>query len=181
MRLRRFVPADLEELHTLHNDPEVMRFLTGGTPVSREEIRHGYLEEPFLDDHAAAIEGTTGEFLGWFGMHPAVDGHPGVEDDAPGDFWLGYRLRVSAWGRGLATEGSRALVERAFTVPDAGRVRATTMAVNTRSRRVMERAGLSYVSTYHLEWDDPLPGTEQGEVLYEVTRGEWERRRPEAS
>ena len=47
------------------------------------------------------------------------------------------------------------------------------MAVNSGSRRVMERAGPRYVRTFHLEWEHPLPGTEHGEVEYAVTRDEW--------
>ncbi|EEP72032.1 acetyltransferase [Micromonospora sp. ATCC 39149] len=81
---------------------------------------------------------------------------------------LGYRLRRAAWGRGLATEGSRALVRYAFTTLGLARVWAQTMAVNTASRRVMEKAGLRYVRTFHLDWDDPIEGTEHGEVEYEL-------------
>jgi len=32
---------------------------------------------------------------------------------------------------------------------------------------------MSYVKTYHVQFDNPLPGTEHGEVLYQVTRDEW--------
>jgi hypothetical protein len=49
------------------------------------------------------------------------------------------------------------------------------MAVNHASRRVMEKAGLEYVRTFHLEWEDPLPGTEYGEVEYALTRDDWRR------
>jgi RimJ/RimL family protein N-acetyltransferase len=45
----------------------------------------------------------------------------------------------------------------------------------TGSRRVMEKAGLRYLRTFHLEWDDPIPGTEQGEVEYELLREDWLR------
>lgn len=49
------------------------------------------------------IEKSTGAFLGWFHYRLPPDGHT---DDVE----LGYRLRRSAWGKGYATEGSRALV-----------------------------------------------------------------------
>ncbi len=39
----------------------------------------------------------------------------------------------------------------------------------------MEKAGLRYVRTFHLEWDDPIPGTGEGEVEYALTREEWAR------
>jgi len=38
----------------------------------------------------------------------------------------------------------------------------------------MEKAGLAYVRTSHEEFDDPLPGTEHGEVEYALTKAEWE-------
>jgi hypothetical protein len=40
----------------------------------------------------------------------------------------------------------------------------------------MERCGLKYVRTFHLSWDDPIEGTEQGEVEYELSRRDWQAR-----
>jgi len=57
-----------------------------------------------------------------------------------------------------------------FVTVGLRRLWAETMAVNTRSRRVMERLGMRYVRTRVGEWDDPIPGWEQGEVVYELTR-----------
>ncbi|MFG6192047.1 hypothetical protein [Nonomuraea sp. JJY05] len=48
--------------------------------------------------------------------------------------------------------------------------------MNVRSRRVMEKCGLRLARTFHLEWENPLPGTEQGGVEYELTRADWEAR-----
>ena len=87
---------------------------------------------------------------------------------------LGYRLRRSAWGRGLASEGSRALVDHAFRVLGARRVVAETMAVHTASRRVMEKDGLRLVRTFRADWPDAIPGDEHGDVEYALTREEWE-------
>ncbi|MFI7675789.1 GNAT family N-acetyltransferase [Actinophytocola sp. NPDC049390] len=91
----------------------------------------------------------------------------------PGDVELGYRLLPSYWGRGLATTGARLLVRRAFAELDVPKVVATTMAVNTDSRRVLEKAGLRHVHTFHADWPDPLPGAEHGDVVYALTRSEW--------
>jgi RimJ/RimL family protein N-acetyltransferase len=108
-----------------------------------------------------AEDADTGEFLGWLALDPGADG---TEPE------LGYRLRRAVWGRGLATEGSLALVDWAFDTPGVTRVWAQTMAVNAASRRVMEKAGLRHVRTFHLHFDDPIPGTEHGEVEYEIRR-----------
>jgi RimJ/RimL family protein N-acetyltransferase len=167
--LRRLTEADVDQLQALHNDPDVMRYLTGGEPVSREEIARDVRDRFAVDGYWAAIERETGEFLGWFALHPA-------KDHDPDQFELGYRLCKAAWGKGYATEGSRALIRKGFSEWGMRRVWAQTMAVNAASRRVMEKSGLTFERTFHLEWDDPLPGTEHGEVEYALERREWERR-----
>ncbi len=83
---------------------------------------------------------------------------------------VGYRLRREAWGRGLATEGGRLMVEPAFAAPYVEKVVASTMAVNTASRAVLAKLGMTQVDTYVGDWDDPIPGWERGEVVYELTR-----------
>ena len=50
------------------------------------------------------------------------------------------------------------------------------MAVNRASRAVMERLGLEFERTWVGEWNEPLPGWEQGEVAYGLTRQEWRAR-----
>ena len=115
----------------------------------------------------AAIERTTGEFVGWFHLRPG-------SDDAPDEPELGYRLHRRFWGRGLATEGSRALVDTAFLDRGARRVHASTMAVNAGSRRVMEKSGLRFVRTFHADWPVRITGDEEGDVEYAITRAEWE-------
>jgi len=51
---------------------------------------------------------------------------------------------------------------------------ARTMAVNQPSRRVMEKCGLAFVRGYHFDDVPAIPGAEQGEVEYALTREEWE-------
>ncbi len=173
--LRRFTEADVDNLVELDSDPEVMRYLTGGRPTPREDIENevlpswlGYYDRYEGFGFWAAIEKSTGDFLGWFHFRPPK------KDSRPGELELGYRLRRSAWGKGYATEGSRALVRKGFTELGVLRVAAFTMAVNAASRRVMEKSGLAFVRTFHQDWPDPIPGTEEGEVEYAVDRADWE-------
>ncbi|MCO1574397.1 GNAT family N-acetyltransferase [Crossiella sp. SN42] len=169
--LRRFTESDVDNLVRLDSDPEVMRFLTG-EPTPRAVIEHQVL--PKLLGHYelgpagcwATIERATGEFIGWLALEPPADG-------SVTEVELGYRFQARFWGRGYATEGARALVRKGFTDLGVQRVWAQTMAVNTASRRVMERAGLKHVRTFFPHFDDPLPGTEQGEVEYELLRADW--------
>jgi RimJ/RimL family protein N-acetyltransferase len=87
---------------------------------------------------------------------------------------LGYRLRRSAWGKGYATEGSRALIAKGFAELGVERVYATTMVVNVASRRVMEKAGLRFVRTFRQPWPDHIDGEEKGDVEYALSRAQWE-------
>lgn len=174
--LRRFRDDDVANLTELDSDPAVMRFLTGGKPTPEREVRERLIPKILADYECfeglgrwAAEDRATGAFIGWFALTP--------HNDDIGDLELGYRLRRAFWGGGYATEGSQALVDLAFTHRRAQRVFAETMAVNKASRRVMEKAGLRYMRTFHIEFDDPIPGTEHGEVAYELTRDQWKKRR----
>lgn len=171
--LREFTGDDVEAIVDLDSDPEVMRFLTA-RPTPLAEVRDvilpfwlAYHERPEGHGFWAAHERSTGDFLGWFHLRPDPDG-----PRQDGDLELGFRLRRSAWGKGYATEGSRALVHKAFTELEADRVYAHTMSINAGSRRVAEKAGLRCVRTFFVDWPDPIPGDEHGEVEYALTRQE---------
>ncbi|RJL31776.1 GNAT family N-acetyltransferase [Bailinhaonella thermotolerans] len=172
MTMRALTEDDADALIELDSDPEVMRFLTGGRPTPPEMIRNDHLPRLLARaarfpgyGYFAATEKATGRFLGWFELCPKDD--PEVPE-------LGYRLRRAAWGAGYATEGSRALVRKAFTELGARRVVAETMTVNKGSRRVMEKAGLTYVRTYFGDWPEAIEGSEHGEVVYALDRADWE-------
>jgi RimJ/RimL family protein N-acetyltransferase len=175
LALRRFTADDVDNLVNLDADPDVMRYVTGGIPTSRDEIENDYLPA-FLAYYQqyegygfwAVTEKATGEFLGWFHFRPR-------DAAVPGEVELGYRLRRSAWGRGYATEGSRALISKGFAELGVQRVVAETMAVNQASRRVMEKAGLRLVRAFHQPWPYPVDGDQFGDVEYALDKAEWEQ------
>ena len=176
LALRQFTEDDVDNLFDLNSDPEVMRYLTGGRPTPRAEIRdqiipfHLAVYERFDRLGTWAAECTaTGEFLGWFHLRA---GH-GTDIT---NIELGYRLRRSAWNKGYATEGSRALIDMGLTDFGVERVFAHTMTVNTASRRVMEKCGLRLVHTTPFGGADVIEGAEHGQVEYALTRPEWEAR-----
>jgi RimJ/RimL family protein N-acetyltransferase len=176
MTLRYFTLDDLELVIALDADPGVKRYIDGGAPVDRDEVAEtldwwlGYPERTPGYGFWAAIERSTEQFLGWFHLRPG-------EGDPPDEPELGYRLHSRTWGQGFATEGARALVDVAFARQGAGRVHAETMAVNTGSRRVMEKAGLRLERQFHAEWPVRIAGDEHGDVEYAITRAEWEANR----
>jgi RimJ/RimL family protein N-acetyltransferase len=156
--LRPLQPDDLDLLVVLDRDPGVKQYIDGGQPVVRADVEAAALAA--LGHRWMAFDRQDDAFVGWFGARPT----------GPDERELGYRLRRAAWGRGLATEGARVIIETAFSLLGSRRVWAQTMAVNTRSRAVLERCGFRFVRTFHVDWADPLPGAEHGEVEYELLR-----------
>jgi len=153
---RRVVPEDARLLYELDSDPEVMRFISHGVPTPLERIEREILPRwlryyetsthlGFWAVHARA----DGDFLGWFHLRP--------DRYTPQEQEVGYRLKRSAWGQGYATEGTRALLVRAFTAWDIPKVSARTLAENKASQRVMEKAGLRFEEDFLYE-ESLLPG-----------------------
>lgn len=172
--LRAFAQSDLDDLIALDGDPRVMRYREAGKPHTRERTEAETLPY-FLAPRGrldvwvwAALLKPHARFVGLFALRP--------DDDGSNQASIGYRLTPSVWGAGLASEGARALVDHAFAVFGFDRIYGQAMAVNLGSRRVMENAGLRYVRTFHVTFDDPIPGTEEGEVEYALTRAEWTQR-----
>ncbi len=117
----------------------------------------------------AAVEKGAGAFLGWFHLRPALDYRFAAEAAyCLGDRDLGYRFRRAVWGRGYATEGSRALVREAFTVLEAACVVATALVGNRASTRVMEKAGLRRGAEFH------IPGYDEPAVKYALERNNYD-------
>jgi RimJ/RimL family protein N-acetyltransferase len=87
-----------------------------------------------------AVEVRDGPpFIGFVGLSvPRMDAHfmPAVE--------VGWRLAAEHWGRGYATEAARAAVEFGFGELELDQIVAFTIPANLRSRRVMERLGMTH-------------------------------------
>jgi RimJ/RimL family protein N-acetyltransferase len=167
LELRPLTADDSDLLVELDGDRAVMEYLTGRETPPEEviEVWMPQRTDPAHDElglgYWSAYE--QDEFVGWFCLTPS-------HDDAAE---LGYRLRQRAWGRGLASEGAARLLAHGFETVRLQRIWAETMAVNVRSRAVLERLGLRQVRTEVRTWDDPLPGAELGEVVYELTAEEF--------
>jgi RimJ/RimL family protein N-acetyltransferase len=158
-------PSDRDDFIDLELDPEVMHFLNGGA-VDHENTDPN--DVAFLMPRGTEPQVWTArrtvndEFVGWFCLAPKSVTLAEI----------GYRLRRKDWGQGLASEGASALVSWGFGTAGFDKVVACTMAVNHGSRRVMEKVGMKYTHTVCVDADH-LPGSEHGEVWYELARSEW--------
>ena len=99
--LRGFTHDDFEPFATIVSDPEVVRYLDDGAPISREDCWRGmalFIGHWHLRGYGwwAVEDRRSGEFLGRIGLYNP-EGWPGIE--------VGWLLRRDAWGAGLATEG----------------------------------------------------------------------------
>ena len=161
LRLRAITRDDVDLLVALDADPEVMRFISGGSPSSRSDVVE--TTEASLGHRWIATERSTDNFVGWFGLRPS----------AAAEAELGYRLQRSAWGNGYASEGARAVIDLGFRQRELERIWAQTMTVNESSRRVMDACGMRYVRTFHMDWGEVIDGSEEGDVEYELLRRDY--------
>lgn len=144
--LREFTEDDADNLFELDSDPDVVRFVAPQYPILRETVIQQTIPKflqyyEFSEGYGfwAAVKKSSDEFIGWFHLRPSP-AHGG-------EIELGYRLKKSAWGKGYATEGSRALIHKGFTL-GCDRIICTALAANRASIRVMEKAGLQFESNW---------------------------------
>jgi len=172
LRTERMLLVPLADRHLdleaeLDADPEVLRWIDGRART-REEVA-GY--------HAHRMElGRRVDGLGYWVAFGDGDDFVGVmmlpPAGEPGEAELGYRLLRRHWRRGLAGEAARELLRHGFETVGLHRIMAQAMAVNAGSRAVMEKVGLRHVRTFFPDYP-PIPGSEEGEVEYAITRAEW--------
>lgn len=125
-------------------DPIVMHFFPA--PLTRQESDEtidrylvGFEKEGF--GFFAAILRETGVFAGMIGLRTMHDLVPNLPQPA---VEIGWRLTQANQGQGLATEGATAIIDYAFQQLALAEVVATTALSNHRSRRVMEKLGMTH-------------------------------------
>lgn len=140
--LRNWRDDDIEPWVRMNADPHVAEFLRG--PYTRERS----------EATAREIRGSlASNGYGWWVVELRA-GAPfaGVimlekvsfEAAFTPAYEVGWRLAFEHWGEGYATEGARAALAHAFGTLRWPEVVAFTAATNLRSRRVMDRLGMSY-------------------------------------
>jgi RimJ/RimL family protein N-acetyltransferase len=142
LHLRAWRDSDRGPFHRMNSDPRVMQYFPA--PLSREEsdsliarieahqAQHGFT-------FFAAELRHTAQFIGFIGIvHTPFEAPftPCVE--------IGWRLAAEFWGQGLATEGAKAVLRVGFDEWKLPEIVALTVPANLRSRRVMEKLGMTY-------------------------------------
>ena len=167
--LRRWQPSDREPFGQLNADPRVMEFMPSLLSRTESDALIDRIEADF-DLHgfgACAVE-LRGEasFLGFVGLNvPRFEAAftPCVE--------IAWRLSAEYWGRGFATEGARAMVRYAFDTLQLDALVSFTVPANLRSRRVMEKIGMTHDPAEDFDHPNLAPGHPlRRHVLYRLAR-----------
>lgn len=167
--LRPSTEADLEALAALNTDPEVMRYIGDGSVAPLDYARTSESiarARQYWDDHGhgllLVVEGETDQVAGWVALlEPAFlpEVLPAVE--------IGWRLARRFWGRGYATEAATAMRAYGFDTCGLDRLVSIRHVDNDRSRRVMEKLGLTH------RFDTEVPATGQPVAVHAITRDEY--------
>ena len=187
LTLRPFAPIDLDRLADILADPDVMRYMPGGQPMSRERAernldfilkhweQHGYgwwavVLNPSTGSGHRPSTGSghrpstgsgrcaDGVLIGWCGL---------AYVDELSETEVAYLLDKPYWGQGFATEAAGASLRYAFEELALDRVIALADVENIGSQRVMQKNGMVHEKDLHL-WGLDL-------AYYAITRQAFEQ------
>ena len=171
LNLRTWGDGDGDRFYAAMNTPGVMRWLGG---VQDRATWDAALErlDGYQRDHGHTFwlveRQADGELLGFCGLKRVnADG-----TDLVGQFEVGWRLRESAWGQGIAKEAAIAALDLAFGRFAAPHVVALTVAGNQASWGLMEKLGMTRRAD--LDFEDPRYGVDLNPtIVYRIDVGEW--------
>lgn len=150
--LRRWRPSDRAPFAALNADPRVMEFFPKVHTRDESDAMVDRIEAHFAEKGfglwAVEVPGSA-EFIGFIGLStPRFTAHftPCVE--------IGWRLASEHWSHGYATEGAQAALNFAFDHLHLPEIVAMTAGKNQRSRRVMEKLGMTHAPSD--DFDHPL-------------------------
>lgn len=144
---------DSELLWLLDQDPDVMKYITGGEISSKEKIRDIFI--PRMQAYRNPDKGwglwqvnlrETGNYLGWILIRPMEFFTGTPEED---NLEIGWRFFQSTWGHGYATEAAQHIINTLSQDTAIHAFSAIADQDNTSSIAVMKKLGMTYLKTYH--------------------------------
>ena len=179
LRLREWTEQDEADFYDAMNTPSVMRHLGG--VQSREEWHAAYMRiqgfsRAFGHTFWIIEDKASGELQGFCGIKRV--NAPGA-GDLTGQHEIGWRLRESAWGKGIAKEAAIASLDLAFGRFEAPDVIAITVADNLPSQGLMERLGMSRRPDLDF-WDERFGPELNPSMIWRIEAGEWPAARARA-
>lgn len=158
---------DEEAFIAMHTDPEVRRYVGGRAWSIYESVkrfRSGYLGNPSETYGLwATVFKEDGKYIGCCGL------------SAPGNDqrkYLAYYFARPYWGRGLASEASKAFLDFGFNRLQLPSIFADVEKGHAISEHILQKFGFQFVS------EEEVPGRGRIISLYELLQSEWKTPRP---
>lgn len=146
--LRQYTESDVDALTSLNNDPDILHWIPylqrERDKIKEDILRYFSYYKKYVGYGAwATIEKSSSAFIGWymflpFGELPYFNPEFGDAEDIE----LGFYFTKATWGKGYATEGSKAIISNGFSKLGTQRVMGTALSRNKASIRVMEKVGM---------------------------------------
>lgn len=142
LRFSHWVQADLPLARMLWGDTRVAQYICAAGAFDETEVQARLSEEIARQQthgvqYWPVFDRRTDAFAGCCGLRPF-----GAE---PGEYEFGVHLLPGFWGRGLASQGGRAVIAYAFGPLDAKAVYAGHHPHNDGSRKMLTRLGFRYL------------------------------------
>lgn len=170
--LRRWRHEDLEPFAALNADPRVMEHFPAPLDRAESDAMVERIEAHF-EAHGwglwAAEVVASGAFTGFIGLWP-----PGFEAHFTPAVEVGRPLAHEHWGQGCAPEGARAAITDGFERLGLEEIVSMTSVGNDRSRRVIEKLGMTHDPDDDFDHPRMPPGHRlERHVLYRLRRDGW--------
>jgi ribosomal-protein-alanine N-acetyltransferase len=152
--LRKINRQDIDDLFEMDSDPEVHKFIENNPVSSKEQIAEvvDMLNRQYEENGIArwaVVEKQSLECIGWAGLkyfRETVNNHKGFYE-------LGYRFKQKHWGKGYATEASKAIIEFGFKNLGIDSIFAITHPGNKNSIKVLEKSGFELIEQFDYDGD----------------------------
>lgn len=155
---------DLPDALELWGSPEVTQYIVSGGSMSEEQIRQRLkneieMQKKYNVQYWPVYIKEDSEFAGCCGLR--------IKDLENGVLELGIHLKKRYWGKGIASEACRAVMEYAFGILDADALFAGHNPQNAASARILKRLGFRYIK------DEYYPPTGLYHPSYLMSRKEF--------
>ncbi|MCH5714789.1 GNAT family N-acetyltransferase [Niabella hibiscisoli] len=137
---RNWESADIDPMAQINADMQVMEFFPSiatreQTTQFIERMKNQFEQKSFC--YFAVDQLSTGAFVGFIGLSEQA-----YDADFTPCIDIGWRLKSSEWGQGLATEGAMRCLDYAFENLGLEQVYAIAPKINVKSERVMTKIGM---------------------------------------
>lgn len=168
LHLRPFEDADAEGLFAMHSNAHVLRYWDSPLWTDRARAKTFIEGCRLLSEEGSGVRLAVEvmpekTFIGWVSLSRWKPEYHSAS--------IGYCLDEVHWGKGFATEATRALLQWAFSTHDLNRVQAETDTRNTDSARVLEKLGFTLEGT--LREDCVVDGVVSNSWVYGLLRRDW--------